>query len=994
MTEWCDGGSMVDVRLLAKSRDLEEPYPVIAHLVDTAMVCGALWDQTLTAVQRARIAEGLQTEEKEARTLVMTWAGLHDLGKIMPRFQRMITRERSEQRVLLGEPSFAHDWSVETSKTVRHEFATSRVIPLHMAELGYPCKGGPVAGLLTAQLAQILGGHHGKYPTGVEPADLVDPLRNMPDLGKGAWAAERRAHVTALQDVLGAAPATSRKKLPVELAVLVTGLVIVSDWVASQEHLIEAQQAAVGKDMSPLREPRGQRAHARRMAAAAPVHIRDAGLGQARFAPQSFRDMFPEITTPYPLQASVEAGLMDAVRGPGILLVTAPTGEGKTETALYAAALMGAACGSSGLFFALPTQATANQMYERVSRWARANLVQDAALTLLHGNADLYASYAEPGTAALVAPPEWDEATEPRVLSEHADEPGTGSEAVSVTAGRWLRCRGRGILSPLAVGTVDQALMGVLPLRWNALRHLGLSGKTVVIDEAHAYDTFTHALLLRLLHWLGALKVPVVLLSATLTGESARGLLAAYLEGAGHHSGSYELPPPAYPGWIYADAQDANFVVPAEPVGSGRERELRLDVHPVNHSYAPDVEDGRLATLLRLVEGATAGGGCVAVICTTVAESQRTYEALLTHYRERFTSAYAGWDDRNTADAASEASEAGPRLRLLHSRFPSDRRGGITAEAEGWFGRSDKAGVRRPRGGRAAVLVATQVIEQSLDFDFDLVISDLAPMAMLLQRAGRVWRHAVNNALRPPWASAPRLSVLAPVDDKGKLAVPVEWGEVYSPSLLQRTLETLLERGRNPVRVPGDVQGLVDKVYDLEFASADPDTLLRRDLERMAGDMAHTGIAKLVMLPPPRDVATLHTLTDSDADPDLVATRLGVESVPVLPVFVNEEGRWLDAEATIPLPERGSGAKGRFTRAEVRRLLGLVAPLPHGKWRAACTKASEPPRAWRTEPRLGRVVLIPLRLSGPGTHEAAMLDEYEISYAHELGMVLRRRLGA
>jgi CRISPR-associated endonuclease/helicase Cas3 len=985
---------MVDARLTAKSHGLARAYPVIGHLLDTAVVCGALWDQALSAGQQARIAGALGMEAGQARTLVMNWAGLHDLGKIMPRFQRMIARERPELQDVLRDPAFAHDWLRETSGSVRHEFATSRALPFHLAAVGYPCKGGRPTRLLVMQLAQILGGHHGRYPSALEPVDLRDPLVNLPELGEGSWCSERQDHVAALQAVIGSVPDVPKQSMPVELAVIVAGLVIVSDWLASQEHVIEAQQAPYKTDMAALRDVTGQRAHAQRMAKSAPAVVAEAGLGSARFVRRGFGAMFPEIARPYPLQASVEAGLEGVVQGPGILLVTAPTGEGKTETALYSAALMGEACGSSGLYFALPTQATANQMYERVRGWAQRNLQGDAALTLLHGGADLYAPYADAGPhgpASRVEPGRQD-AAEPRVLSEHLGEPsGRQGESVSVTAARWLRQRGRGLLSPLAVGTVDQALMGVLPLRWNALRHFGIAGKTVVVDEAHAYDAYTHALLLRLLRWLGAMQVPVVLLSATLTGDTASGLLGAYLDGAGHRTGSYELPPPAYPGWMYADAATANVVTPAEPIGSERERELALEMHPVTHTYASDVPTGRLAALFELVEDVTVDGGCVAVICTTVAEAQRTYQAILARYRERFSAAYAGWDDRDAADAENDAPMAGPRLRLLHSRFPAYRRAGITAEAESWFGRSGKPGVQRPGASRGAVLIATQVIEQSLDFDFDLVVSDLAPMAMLLQRAGRVWRHEANNALRPAWATSPRLAVLAPIGDNGQCAPPIAWGDVYTPSLLQRTWEQLRRREGAPIGVPRDVQDLVDAVYDPEFVSDDPTALQQLDVKRMAEDMAHAGLADLVMLPPPRRVTSLHVLTDSDADPDLVATRLGAETVSVLPVFLTENGSWLDGKATAPLPERGCAAEGRFTRAEVRKLLSFTAPLPHGRWRAACTSANEPPAAWRTDPRLASVVVIPLRLSDAETYEPAVLDEYEITYAHELGIVLRRR---
>ncbi|MET7715618.1 CRISPR-associated endonuclease Cas3'' [Streptomyces sp. NPDC005407] len=495
---------MIDTRLWGKFDGLEKPYPLVGHLLDTAMVAGAVWDAVLTAVQHGAIADALGVPVVEARRLVMFWAGLHDIGKILPQFQDMAVQDRPEHCVFLGEEAYAHDREYDSSAgKIRHEFATNRSLPQLLAGLGYPASGRP-ARLLLTQVAQLLGGHHGRYPVGVEPQQLRDPLRDLPELGVGGWEVQRREHVAVLHEVLGRPEAPVARAMRVEQAVVVAGVVIVSDWLASQEHVVLAQQAAADADPG-LHSPQSLLAHAKRVCDMAPVLVGDAGLGHASFRLRGFAGLFPEINRPCPLQVSLEEQLPGAVKGPGVLLVTAPTGEGKTEAALYAATVMGAASGSGGLFFALPTQATANQMYNRVSAFARRNLLDSAQVTLLHGSADLYEPYAEPS-------PEDDGRVEPRVLSDHDGGPGRAGE-VSVVAGRWLRMRGRGILAPIAVGTVDQALMGVLPLKRNALRHLGLSGKTVVIDEAHAYDAYTHALLLRLLVWLGAMGVPVVLLS-------------------------------------------------------------------------------------------------------------------------------------------------------------------------------------------------------------------------------------------------------------------------------------------------------------------------------------------------------------------------------------------------------------------------------------------------------------------------------------------------
>ena len=972
---------MVDDRLWGKAKGLRRPYPLMGHMVDTAMVAGVLWDRLLDDGQRERISRALDLAEPEACRAVMLWAGLHDIGKAMPLFQDMARTEHAAHCRFLAEPQYEHDRSRDgQAEVVRHDFASSRALPHLLEGLGYPASG-MAAFQLRCQIAQMLGGHHGRYPVGVEEDELEFANARLVELGGNGWARERHTHVGMLHELLGSPGAPQVEAIPVASAVVVTGLVIVADWLASQEHVVERQLAAWYGGGRPGSSD-AVRAHGAAAARLAPRIVADAGLGRTAFRSRDFGVQFPAISKPHPLQRSIEQELRKGVEGPGILLVTAPTGEGKTEAALHAATVMGDAAGSRGLFFALPTQATANQMYDRVVDFARANLLDPAQITLAHGSADLYEGYRPAGRRH----DEVDQhAFGSRVLSDHGDAPGaTRADGVSVEASHWLRSRGRGLLAPISVGTIDQALMGVLPLRRNALRHLGLVGKTVVVDEAHAYDAFTHALLLRLLNWLGAMEVPVVLLSATLTGRTAASLVGQYLSGAGLKGASASVPAPRYPGWLYADGRTGRFLVPAEQVGTVRARSLDIDVRQVKHTYDAADADGRLAVILDESDKVAAEGGCAAVICTTVAEAQQTYDALRTHLTDRHGPRYTGWDDR--ASGTGEMQGDGTLLRLLHARFPAFRRADLTEEAERWYGRGDKPATRRPALPRGAILVATQIIEQSLDIDFDLVISDLAPVAQLLQRAGRAWRH--DTTPRPDWATTPRIVVLSP-SSEGKLSVPKSWGDVYSPSLLHRTEELLIQRQNTPVRVPEDVQELVDGVYEEEFTSRDPEQLMRRDLDRLGEEMAREGLARLVMIPPPA-MADLHDLTTSDADSDLVATRLGTETVQLLPVYRDADGTpWLDEDCTVPFPERGTGREERFTLTEIRTLLRRVVPYAHGPWRAHCTKGNQPPAAWLAEPHLARLVLLPHQVTA-GSVTGSALGDHHLRVDHSLGLTVWR----
>lgn len=301
-----------------------------------------------------------------------------------------------------------------------------------------------------------------------------------------------------------------------------------------------------------------------------------------------------------------------------------------------------------------------------------------------------------------------------RVLTCEGDEEGTDGRArreLDMRPVRWLRGAKRPLLAQFAVGTVDQALMAVLPVRHNALRLLALSGKTFILDEAHAYDPYMQVLLGRLLNWLGWYGVPVVLLSATLPASVSDRLIKEYLRGAGLKKSelrgrTFKAP---YPGWLYVDAADGTCAQISEArqkeQAAARQMRLSVQVEQVVHGEGGGGRN-RLAVIQRLLQPVLDGqGGCALVVCNTVAEAQQTYLSL-----------------RKALASRGQTNEGG-EVQLLHARFPSGERERRTLTVTDGLGRSGPRPARR-------IVVATQVVEQSLDLDADVVISDLAPLAL------------------------------------------------------------------------------------------------------------------------------------------------------------------------------------------------------------------------------------------------------------------------
>ncbi|MFC7723231.1 CRISPR-associated helicase Cas3' [Nonomuraea recticatena] len=730
--------------------------PLWRHMADSGTVAGLLWDQWLPSQVHRTVAENLPGGVEEARRLAIWLATVHDIGKASPAFACQVDGLAEKMRAAgLDMPDVKR---LSDRKLAPHGLAGQVLLQEWLTErYGW-------AGSTTIQVAIIAGGHHGVPPT-------FDDIRNLnvrPYLLRTPgcaplWKAvqfellDRCAEACGMPDLLSS---WQKVKLIQPAQVLLTGLVIVADWIASNADLFpyfpqsERQSGSerVEAAWRGLDLPQPWRPHQ-------PVEEPDA-LIVSRFD-------LPLGARARPVQVrAVE--LARSMTVPGLMIIEAPMGEGKTEAALAVAEIFAARSGAGGCFVALPTMATGNAMFPRMLAWLHRTVGQGRRSVLLaHSKAALNEDFAELVRAGRRAVREVNVDGGGEEWSRRGDHMVSSAELV---AHQWLRGRKKGMLSSFVVGTVDQLLFMGLKSRHLALRHLALAGKVVVIDEAHAYDSYMNSYLDRVLSWLGAYSVPVVVLSATLPADRRRVLTAAY---AGATSGSESEPAQAYP--VVTTVEPGGLARSVKVSGSARTSEVRLERLEDDLSQLRD----RLAAEL-------AEGGCALVVRNTVDRVLETAAVL----RELFG-----------ADGVTVA----------HARFVDADRAEKDANLLARFGPPEKSAGRPTR---PHVVVASQVAEQSLDIDFDLLVTDLCPVDLLLQRLGRLHRHVRE---RPPRLRMPRCLVTG-VDWETVPVRPASGScRIYRLHALLRSaavLEPYLSG--QTLKLPEDISPLVQGAYGSE----------------------------------------------------------------------------------------------------------------------------------------------------------------------------------
>lgn len=910
----------------AKSGDGTEWLPLPQHMIDSADVAGLLWDQWASPQLRARCAQACGFSEDDARTLLRWLACCHDVGKASKAFATQLDRRPGYERLSQRMAEAGLPMNESTLEALNHAPHGTMSRQIMVSWLEQDAGFHPRA---AQALAAVVDAHHGASSDEQKRKRAEVSFVNHESEWHSVWQEllEFATDYVSAQDVLEQLRARGRRGIPATAQMLLCGFVIMADWMASDEHAFPFVD----------HRPQDKRVNSGYRAEELPgpwcAHVPGT-------IDELFADRFdlPADARPRPVQIAV-AEACQSLTSPGIVLVEAPTGEGKTEAALLGAELAAAANGAGGVFFGAPTMSTSDALFQRILAWARRAVPGGAvaSMFLAHSKSALNIDYAR--LRAL--------RNESTVDEQNAHE--------AVVASRWLLSRKKGPLADFVVGTVDQLLIMALQSRHSMLRHLAFAGKIVIIDEVHAYDAYMNQYFHRALEWLAAYGATVILLSATLPLETKRGLLEAYGRGI-----SAEVPNRLSEAYPLVTVLSANKEIHELPVAS----------RPENAVVKTEFIRDDLKTLVSILQKETQDGGCVLVLCNSVRRAQDAFAALPRDLR---------------ADAT-----------LVHARFTAVDRLSREAALIRALGPRAHRGSGRPR---RSILIATQVAEQSLDIDVDLLITDIAPIDLMLQRMGRLHRHARPERDRPSGLLSPRMLVRGVIRDAPVPQFDAASAAIYGEKPLFAAYLLLGEKVSTAgIARPAEVPVLVQRAYGdrFEVPAAWEDAWMKAGDEFQQKRQSAERRATQYRIGSPGDIALMRQLfeqQESDVANSAAAEERGYAQVRDTEVTIEvvltiDRGEgcygvlpWLDGSKTVLFDETELDYQTAFTLAT--STVRLPRRISHWHFEEAVESLERAtPIAWRNDPLLRG--MIALRLDEQLTANVAGIC---LKYDRDLGLL-------
>lgn len=883
--------------------------PLAVHMADSGEVAELIWNNYLSQRQRRLLADPLlqvKTVEEpswKALTLLKLIVGAHDIGKCSPMF---LTQNTELYERVLKHSLTRCERAEEMRGSSPHSWIGEIAFEKWLEACWNPGKAEKRYASATAkQLGSIIGAHHGRPVSLRRHDDMTNPNLPLAVNGDKTWKKIRRELLdwwmnwTDSQEIIRQCKGLV---FPTTWQSLVAGITVMADWIASNQELFPLVD---WDDLYPKRLLVPEHHRQRTENAWAKLHLPPSWQPQilSQDPDKLLQTLFSLGSDAHARPAQVAAvEVAEKMALPGMMIIEEVMGAGKTEAALMAATILAKRAGTSGVLVALPTKATTDAMFTRVVEWAQTSAKNGFSLKLQHGNAALNSTYKKIQYGRIASA---GNAVSPGQSSSMGIDEESAHSRQPAVVHRWFSKKSA-LLASVVVCTVDHLLFSALQTKHVSLRHLGISDKVVIIDEVHSYDVYTSEFLKRTVQWLGAFGVPVIALSATLTRRAREELFAAYEKGQElkqavqekdkgselfdvsvfaamrkpQAAGGGKVTTPAPFPESNADSPSQKTVYPALFYSDERGVKVRpLPIFATKKIKVAHWEDD--AGLLADLEGRLQNGGCALVVRNTVANAQRTYETL----RGVF----------------------GDEVSLVHSRFTQQDRQDNDEWLVRTFGKLGKS--CRPK---RAIVVGTQVVEQSLDIDFDVLYSDLAPIDLLFQRMGRVHRH--EREVRPPAVRQPRCILMGiPRKDSSKPQVDRGSISVYGEDVLLRTAAYVLDRevAGESWEIPTDIGTAVAAVYEETVATPDSwgKTLQRTKKNKVDKAHSKTEGAAMGLLAPPRNTDTASLIdwlggNNPDSDPDemgIVGVRDGDSGVEVL--LVAQQGEGIAAIPTDRHPE-------------------------------------------------------------------------------------------
>lgn len=712
--------------------------PLIVHMIDTKNTINFLYNNWLCDGAKELLVKDFDSEN-ELQKFINFLGYIHDIGKATPAFQKKESydRDRELDDKLIdkleksGFKGLKNSYLSDPNKSP-HTIAGEAILEYFQ---------------ISEPIGAIISAHHGK------PLSKIDnPSKQLKTRTSNYWQDDNDYEIQKVwRDVqeellnygLSEVGYNDVSELPQQISqpasVLIEGLLIMADWLSSSEQL-------GGQDEIPLYPliPIDQNF--------SNININDRYQRamsnwsiDGEWIPEEIDDV-NEIYqkywgfTPRSVQKRISEEVTN-LDNPGIVIVEAPMGIGKTEAALTVAQQLAYKAGRNGIYVGLPTQATTNAMFNRVNEWLgkiAENQSDNMSIKLMHGKSQFNKTYHN--------------------LPKADNVDGLGA----VTINAWFSGK-KSILTNFTVGTIDNLLLMGLKQKHLFLRHLGFDNKVVIIDEVHAYDTYMDSYLYKAIEWLGAYHVPLVVLSATIPAEKRSDLIRHYLKGKYGKGYAKLVNGPVgweksdkYPLLTMTDDSEVNQISDFDKQIGNKVFVKRIDV----------MDDELVELVLTKIEQ----GGVAGIIVNTIKRAEVLAKIL---------------------------SKTGVDLLVLHSAFLAPDRSRLEDELQNKIGKH----AHRPK---KLVVIGTQVLEQSLDIDFDVLFTDIAPIDLVLQRIGRLHRHDIK---RPNNLNQPEAYIMGISQDGYGDANEA----IYSKYLLMKTDYFMPDQ----ITLPDDISPLVQKVYDL-----------------------------------------------------------------------------------------------------------------------------------------------------------------------------------